>query len=82
MCLHVYVTTLSHPWSHTPLRHVLLHKSTQSLPKHTQQHTTVCEFPDTAMHYEFVQDYRVHIKHTDGHFEYVPYFCLPAKVCL
>ena len=25
------------------------------------------------------QDYRVHIKHTDGSFEYVPYFCLPAN---
>lgn len=25
------------------------------------------------------QDYRVHIKHTDGHFEYVPYFSLPAN---
>jgi len=35
---------------------------------------------DTAMHYEFMQDYKVHIKHTDGHFEYIPYFCLPAKV--
>jgi 7-hydroxymethyl chlorophyll a reductase len=26
-----------------------------------------------------MQDYRVHIKHTDGHFEYIPYFCLPAN---
>lgn len=26
-----------------------------------------------------VQDYKVHIKHTDGHFEYIPYFCLPAN---
>jgi hypothetical protein len=26
-----------------------------------------------------MQDYKVHIKHTDGHYEYVPYFCLPAK---
>lgn len=25
-----------------------------------------------------VQDYKVHIKHTDGSFEYVPYFCLPG----
>lgn len=25
------------------------------------------------------QDYRVHIKHTDGHFEHVPYFSLPAN---
>lgn len=35
--------------------------------------------PETALHYEFMQDYRVHIKHTDGHFEYIPYFSLPAK---
>lgn len=35
--------------------------------------------PHEALHYEFMQDYRVHVKHTDGSFEYVPYFCLPAK---
>ncbi|GLC35133.1 hypothetical protein PLESTB_000557800 [Pleodorina starrii] len=35
--------------------------------------------PQEALHYEFMQDYRVHVKHTDGGFEYVPYFCLPAK---
>ncbi|EFJ46266.1 hypothetical protein VOLCADRAFT_93375 [Volvox carteri f. nagariensis] len=35
--------------------------------------------PQEALHYEFMQDYRVHVKHTDGSFEYVPYFCLPAK---
>lgn len=31
------------------------------------------------VHYEFMQDYQVHLKHTDGHFEKVPYFCLPAN---
>eukprot|EP00877_Chromochloris_zofingiensis_P003840 jgi/Chrzof1/13457/UNPLg00540.t1 len=35
--------------------------------------------PDTVVHYEFMQDYKVHIKHTDGSFEYIPYFCLPAN---
>ncbi|MEW5312039.1 MAG: hypothetical protein WDW38_003702 [Sanguina aurantia] len=35
--------------------------------------------PATVLHYEFMQDYRVHIKHLDGSFEYVPYFCLPAN---
>jgi len=35
--------------------------------------------PATVLHYEFMQDYRVHIKHTDGSFEYIPYFCLPAN---
>lgn len=27
----------------------------------------------------WLQDYRVHIKHTDGHFEHIPYFSLPAN---
>ena len=27
-----------------------------------------------------MQDYRVHITDEDGSFEYIPYFCLPAKV--
>eukprot|EP00882_Tetradesmus_deserticola_P004812 GHRQ01005071.1.p1 GENE.GHRQ01005071.1~~GHRQ01005071.1.p1 ORF type:complete len:466 (+),score=194.94 GHRQ01005071.1:243-1640(+) len=35
--------------------------------------------PETVLHYEFMQDYKVHIKHTDGLYEKVPYFCLPAK---
>ncbi|BDA42980.1 probable coenzyme F420 hydrogenase subunit beta [Coccomyxa sp. Obi] len=35
--------------------------------------------PDTVLHYEFMQDYRVHIKHLDGSFEYIPFFCLPAN---
>uniref|UniRef100_A0A804LV24 7-hydroxymethyl chlorophyll a reductase, chloroplastic n=1 Tax=Zea mays TaxID=4577 RepID=A0A804LV24_MAIZE len=35
--------------------------------------------PETVMHYEFMQDYKVHLKHLDGHIEEVPYFCLPAN---
>nr|CAD1820940.1 unnamed protein product [Ananas comosus var. bracteatus] len=35
--------------------------------------------PETVLHYEFMQDYKVHIKHLDGHIEEVPYFCLPAR---
>ena len=35
--------------------------------------------PDTALHYEFMQDYQVHIKHLDGHTETIPYFCLPTQ---
>ncbi|XP_010936098.1 7-hydroxymethyl chlorophyll a reductase, chloroplastic [Elaeis guineensis] len=35
--------------------------------------------PETVLHYEFMQDYQVHIKHLDGHIEEVPYFCLPAN---
>lgn len=26
-----------------------------------------------------MQDYQVHIKHLDGHYEIIPYFCLPAN---
>jgi 7-hydroxymethyl chlorophyll a reductase len=37
------------------------------------------EDPATVVHYEFMQDYQVHLKHTDGSFEKVPYFCLPAN---
>ncbi|CAH9122282.1 unnamed protein product [Cuscuta epithymum] len=35
--------------------------------------------PDTVLHYEFMQDYKVHLKHLDGRIEEVPYFCLPAN---
>lgn len=35
--------------------------------------------PGTVKHYEFMQDYRVHLKHDDGSYEKVPYFCLPAN---
>lgn len=35
--------------------------------------------PETVQHYEFMQDYRVHLKHLDGTYEKVPYFCLPAQ---
>eukprot|EP00775_Hariotina_reticulata_P002974 gene2974-3258_t len=35
--------------------------------------------PETVLHYEFMQDYKVHIKHTDGRYETIPYFCLPAN---
>ncbi|KAK3244839.1 hypothetical protein CYMTET_45566 [Cymbomonas tetramitiformis] len=40
--------------------------------------------PDTVLGYEFMQDYRVHIKHTSGSpieddYETIPYFCLPSN---
>ncbi|KAL1832370.1 hypothetical protein DCAR_0102372 [Daucus carota subsp. sativus] len=35
--------------------------------------------PESVLHYEFMQDYKVHLKHLDGHIEEVPYFCLPAN---
>lgn len=34
--------------------------------------------PETVTGYEFMQDYRVHIKHSTGLYEKIPYFCLPA----
>lgn len=34
--------------------------------------------PKNVLHYEFMQDYKVHLKHLDGRMEEVPYFCLPA----
>ena len=39
---------------------------------------TASEDPDTVQGYEFMQDYRVHLKHYDGTYEKLPYFCLPA----
>jgi 7-hydroxymethyl chlorophyll a reductase len=35
--------------------------------------------PESVLHYEFMQDYRVHLKMIDGGYEKVPYFCLPAN---
>lgn len=37
------------------------------------------EDPDTVTNYEFMADYRVHLRHRDGHYEKIPYFCLPAR---
>jgi 7-hydroxymethyl chlorophyll a reductase len=35
--------------------------------------------PEEALHYEFMTDFKVHIKHLDGTYEKKPYFCLPAN---
>jgi len=35
--------------------------------------------PSEALHYEFMVDYKVHVKHTDGQYETLPYFSLPAN---
>jgi coenzyme F420 hydrogenase subunit beta len=32
--------------------------------------------PDTVVHYEFMQDFRIHFRHSDGHEETVPFFGL------
>jgi len=40
---------------------------------------TTSHSPDTVVHYEFMQDFRVHFKHEDGHIEKVPFFGLNTK---
>ena len=32
--------------------------------------------PDTVVHYEFMQDFRIHFRHSDGRVETVPFFGL------
>lgn len=36
--------------------------------------------PDTACHMEFMQDFRIHIRHLDGSIEKVPFFSLPEEL--
>jgi 3,8-divinyl protochlorophyllide a 8-vinyl-reductase (ferredoxin) len=40
---------------------------------------TTSKSPDTVVHYEFMQDYRVHFKHADGSIEKVPFFGLKTN---
>ncbi len=40
---------------------------------------TTSKSPDTVVHYEFMQDFRVHFKHEDGSVEMVPFFGLNTK---
>ncbi|MFQ3585365.1 MAG: Coenzyme F420 hydrogenase/dehydrogenase, beta subunit C-terminal domain [Cyanobacteriota bacterium] len=40
---------------------------------------TTSRSPDTVVHYEFMQDFRVHFKHEDGSVEKVPFFGLNTK---
>lgn len=40
---------------------------------------TTSKSPDTIVHYEFMQDFRVHFKHEDGSIEKVPFFGLNTK---
>jgi coenzyme F420-reducing hydrogenase beta subunit len=41
---------------------------------------TTSRSPDTVVHYEFMQDFRVHFKHEDGSVETVPFFGLKTNV--
>ncbi len=36
--------------------------------------------PGTARHMEFMQDFRIHIRHDDGSIEKIPYFSLPDEL--
>lgn len=40
---------------------------------------TTSRSPETVVHYEFMQDFRVHFKHEDGSVEKVPFFGLNTK---
>ncbi len=40
---------------------------------------TTSKSPDTVVHYEFMQDFRVHFKHEDGLIEKVPFFGLKTN---
>jgi 3,8-divinyl protochlorophyllide a 8-vinyl-reductase (ferredoxin) len=40
---------------------------------------TTSRSPDTVVHYEFMQDFRVHFKHKDGSSETVPFFGLKTN---
>ncbi|MBD2578142.1 Coenzyme F420 hydrogenase/dehydrogenase, beta subunit C-terminal domain [Oscillatoria sp. FACHB-1406] len=40
---------------------------------------TTSRSPETVVHYEFMQDFRIHFKHEDGSIETVPFFGLNTK---
>ncbi|WP_076792185.1 Coenzyme F420 hydrogenase/dehydrogenase, beta subunit C-terminal domain [Chlorobium sp. KB01] len=40
----------------------------------------ISKSPATARHIEFMPDYRVHVKHLDGHVEKIPFFSLPEEL--
>ncbi|NTW51134.1 MAG: coenzyme F420 hydrogenase [Chlorobiaceae bacterium] len=40
----------------------------------------ISRHPESIVSLEFMQDYRVHIKHSSGPTEKIPYFCLPPAV--
>lgn len=41
---------------------------------------TTSRSPETVVHYEFMQDFRIHFKHEDGSIEKVPFFGLKTNV--
>ncbi len=40
----------------------------------------ISQSPDTARHMEFMQDFRIHLRHEDGHVEKIPFFSLPEEL--
>ena len=40
----------------------------------------ISKSPGTACHMEFMQDFRIHIKHTNGRTEKIPFFSLPQEL--
>jgi coenzyme F420 hydrogenase subunit beta len=40
----------------------------------------ISKSPNTVRHYEFMQDFTVHLKHENGELEKVPYFSLPQEL--
>ncbi|MFN3386056.1 MAG: Coenzyme F420 hydrogenase/dehydrogenase, beta subunit C-terminal domain [Candidatus Thermochlorobacter sp.] len=40
----------------------------------------ISKSPSTVRHYEFMQDFTVHLKHENGELEKVPYFSLPREL--
>jgi coenzyme F420 hydrogenase subunit beta len=50
-------------------------------PKHLRHVLRgISRSPDTVCHYEFMQDFTVHLRHTDGSYERVPFFSLPQEL--
>jgi coenzyme F420 hydrogenase subunit beta len=41
---------------------------------------TTSRSPETVVHYEFMQDFRIHFKHEDGSIEKVPFFGLKTNI--
>ncbi len=82
---HVHVLrdfAAKHPWLDGVELHVVGIPCTDNLePAHLKwvfRH--ISRSPDTVLNFEFMQDYKVHIVHTTGKVEKIPFFSLPAAV--
>jgi len=51
------------------------------LPQHIRSiFSKIARSHETVRHYEFMQDFTVHLRHADGRLERVPFFCLPQDI--